>query len=64
MFLTVEVSFFVSNVSKISHGAWIPLSVGLLTAVLMITWRRGQEIVTRNRTDEEGRSTNSSTRCG
>jgi KUP system potassium uptake protein len=54
VFLTVEVSFFASNVSKVGHGAWIPLCVGLLTAVLMITWRRGREIVTDNRTEEEG----------
>ncbi|MBV9537154.1 MAG: KUP/HAK/KT family potassium transporter, partial [Solirubrobacterales bacterium] len=54
VFLTVELSFFASNVSKVGHGAWIPLCVGLLTAILMITWRRGREIVTRNRTDEEG----------
>ncbi len=54
VFLTVELSFFASNVSKVSHGAWIPLGVGLLTAVLMLTWRRGQEVVTRNRTEEEG----------
>jgi KUP system potassium uptake protein len=52
--LIVEVSFFSSNVSKVSHGAWIPLCVGLLTALLMITWRRGFQIVTRNRTKEEG----------
>jgi KUP system potassium uptake protein len=54
VFLTVEVSFFASNVSKVSHGAWIPLCVGLLSAVVMLTWRRGQMIVTRNRTEEEG----------
>lgn len=54
VFLTVEISFFTSNVSKVSHGAWIPLTLGLLTAILMVTWRRGREIVTRNRTDEEG----------
>jgi KUP system potassium uptake protein len=54
VFLTVEVSFFTANVSKISHGAWIPLGVGLLTATVMVTWRRGREIVTRNRTEEEG----------
>jgi KUP system potassium uptake protein len=54
IFLTVEVSFFASNASKVTHGAWIPLCVGLLTAILMVTWRRGREIVTRNRTDEEG----------
>jgi KUP system potassium uptake protein len=54
VFLTVEVSFFASNVSKVSHGAWIPLSLGLITAILMVTWRKGREIVTRNRTEEEG----------
>jgi KUP system potassium uptake protein len=52
--LIVEVSFFSSNVSKVSHGAWIPLCVGLVTALLMVTWRRGFQIVTRNRTEEEG----------
>ncbi len=54
VFLAVEVSFFASNFSKVSHGAWIPLGVGLLTAILMVTWRKGREIVTRNRTAEEG----------
>jgi KUP system potassium uptake protein len=54
VFLTVEVSFFASNVSKVTHGAWIPLTLGLITAILMVTWRRGRDIVTRNRTEEEG----------
>ena len=52
--LVVEVSFFAANASKIGHGAWIPLCVGLITAILMVTWRRGYQIVTRNRTEEEG----------
>jgi KUP system potassium uptake protein len=52
--LIVELSFFSSNVSKVSHGAWIPLCVGLVTALLMITWRRGYQIATRSRTEEEG----------
>jgi KUP system potassium uptake protein len=54
LFLTVEVSFFSSNLSKIAHGAWLPLSVGLLTATVMVTWRKGREILTRNRIQEEG----------
>ncbi|MGH2868721.1 MAG: potassium transporter Kup [Solirubrobacteraceae bacterium] len=53
-FLTVEVSFFSSNLSKITHGAWFSLSIGLLVAFVMITWRRGRVILTRNRTEEEG----------
>ena len=26
LFLTVEVAFFTSNLAKVSHGAWIPLT--------------------------------------
>ena len=54
LFLIVEVSFFSSNVSKVEHGAWIPLCAGLAAAIVMVTWRRGREIVTENRTEEEG----------
>jgi KUP system potassium uptake protein len=54
VFLTIELSFFSSNLSKITHGAWFPLSIGLVAAIVMVTWRRGREIVTRNRTAEEG----------
>jgi len=55
LFLTVEVAFFSANVSKVQNGAWLPLVVGLAFAFLMVTWRRGREIVTRNRIEEEGR---------
>jgi KUP system potassium uptake protein len=54
LFLTVEVSFFTSTLTKIDHGAWFPLGVGLIAATVMITWRKGYEIVTRNRIAEEG----------
>jgi KUP system potassium uptake protein len=54
LFLTVEVSFFSSNVAKIFHGAWLPLAVGLVIATVMITWRKGAELVTRSRTEQEG----------
>jgi KUP system potassium uptake protein len=54
MFLTVEVAFFSSNLAKVDHGAWISLAVGLLVAFVMMTWRKGREILTRNRNAEEG----------
>jgi KUP system potassium uptake protein len=54
LFLTVEVAFFSSNVTKVAHGAWIPLCAGLIAAVVMVTWRRGREIVTDNRNAAEG----------
>jgi KUP system potassium uptake protein len=54
LFLTVEVAFFTSNLAKIADGAYLSLAVGLVIAIVMITWRRGREIVTRNRTEKEG----------
>ncbi len=54
LFLTVEVAFFSSNIAKVEHGAWLPLVIGLLISLVMINWRRGQEIVSRNRVAQEG----------
>jgi KUP system potassium uptake protein len=54
LFLTIEVSFFSSNIAKIGHGAWLPLVVGLVVSLVMINWRRGQVIVTENRVAQEG----------
>ena len=54
LFLTVEVAFFSSNIAKVEHGAWLPLAVGLVISIVMINWRRGQVIVTRNRVAQEG----------
>jgi KUP system potassium uptake protein len=54
LFLTVELAFFSSNLAKIAHGAWLPLGVGLAIAFVMVTWRRGRDLLTRNRTEQEG----------
>jgi KUP system potassium uptake protein len=54
LLLLVELSFFSANVVKIAHGAWLPLAVGVLFSGLMLTWRRGREIVSRNRSLSEG----------
>ncbi len=54
LFLIVEVTFFSANIAKIEHGAWLSLAIGLVLAFVMINWRRGQTIVTRNRIAREG----------
>jgi KUP system potassium uptake protein len=54
LFLTVEIAFFTANVAKVEHGAWLPLAVGLVISIVMVNWRRGQVIVTRNRVAEGG----------
>ena len=54
LFLTVEITFFLANAAKILHGAWLPLVAGLIVSFIMMTWRRGQVIVTRKRQSKEG----------
>ncbi|HEY2793976.1 MAG TPA: potassium transporter Kup [Micromonosporaceae bacterium] len=54
VFLTVEVSFFAANLTKIVHGGWLPIVVALAVFTALMTWQRGRIIVTRNRTAKEG----------
>ncbi|HLH66676.1 MAG TPA: KUP/HAK/KT family potassium transporter [Solirubrobacteraceae bacterium] len=54
LFGTVDLAFFSSNLTKLVDGAYVPLAVGLAVAVVMLTWQRGAQIVTRNRTEAEG----------
>jgi KUP system potassium uptake protein len=54
LFLTVDLTFFAANLTKVLHGGWFPLSIALVVFVVLTTWQRGREIVTRNRTKQEG----------
>jgi KUP system potassium uptake protein len=54
LFLVVEVVFFSSNIAKVEHGAWLSLVIGLVISLVMINWRRGQVVLTRNRVQREG----------
>jgi len=53
-FLTVDLGFFSANLRKVLHGGWFPLSIAVVVFTVLLTWQRGREIVTRNRTEEEG----------
>jgi len=54
VFLGVEVAFFSASLTKVVHGGWIPLVIGLASFIVMTTWRRGHELVMENRTRKEG----------
>ncbi len=53
-FLIVDLAFFAANLTKVLAGGWFPLAIGLAIFTVLITWRRGREIVSRNREEEEG----------
>jgi KUP system potassium uptake protein len=54
LFLTVELAFFGANLTKFTHGAWVPLMIGLILFTVMTTWFRGRELVTAERFRVEG----------
>jgi KUP system potassium uptake protein len=52
--LLVDLMFFAANMTKLVHGAWLPLLIGVVAFTVMTTWEKGREIVTRTREKAEG----------
>jgi KUP system potassium uptake protein len=52
--LGIDLLFVAANLTKLAHGAWIPLLIGLTAFAVMTTWQRGREIVTAERERREG----------
>jgi KUP system potassium uptake protein len=52
--LFVDLMFVAANLTKLVHGAWLPLLIGVAAFIVMTTWQRGREVVTREREKEEG----------
>ncbi len=50
----LELIFFTANLAKVAHGGWLPLLIGALAVTVMLTWRRGAQIVTSKRIAQEG----------
>ncbi|MFJ9846426.1 potassium transporter Kup [Kitasatospora sp. NPDC101155] len=52
--VTIDLLFVAANMTKLIHGAWLPLLIGLVVFVIMTTWRRGRDVVTASRERLEG----------
>jgi KUP system potassium uptake protein len=52
--VALDLLFLAANVTKIPHGAWLPLVIGVLVFTVLVTWQRGRELVTRLREQDEG----------
>jgi KUP system potassium uptake protein len=52
--LAVDLLFVSANLTKLVHGAWLPLLIALTIFTVMATWQRGRQIVTAKREQEEG----------
>jgi KUP system potassium uptake protein len=52
--LVVDLLFVAANLTKLVHGAWLPLLIALSAFTVMQTWQRGRQIVTAKRQRREG----------
>jgi KUP system potassium uptake protein len=52
--LVIDLLFFGANLTKLPHGAWLPLVIGILVFIVLTTWQKGRQIVTKRRALEEG----------
>jgi len=44
-FLCIDLAFFGANSVKVAEGGWFPLAIAGGTGLLMLTWRRGEQLV-------------------
>ncbi len=47
LFLLMDVPFFAANALKIRYGGWVPLAIAGVVFLLMTTWKRGREILSK-----------------
>ena len=53
-FLVVDLLFFAANLTKLVHGAWLPLLIAVTVFTMLTTWQRGRILVTAQRDRDEG----------
>ena len=52
--LCIDLLFMAANLTKLVHGAWLPLLIAVTTFIIMTTWQRGSAIVAVRREAAEG----------
>ena len=52
--LTVDLLFLAANLTKLVHGAWLPLLIAITAFTILTTWQRGRGLVTARRKRDEG----------
>jgi KUP system potassium uptake protein len=44
-FLLIDLTFLSANLLKVVEGGWVPLALGACVVMLMLTWRRGTQVL-------------------
>ncbi len=54
IFLSIDLLFLTSSLSKFIHGGWIPILVAVIAFTILTTWTKGRNIINRERERMEG----------
>ncbi|MGI5521573.1 potassium transporter Kup [Micromonospora sp. CA-259024] len=54
VFGSLELTFFIANLAKVTHGGWLTLLIAIILFTVLLTWRRGAQLVTARRIEREG----------
>jgi KUP system potassium uptake protein len=54
LLLGVDLLLLSANLTKLIHGAWLPLAIAVSAFVIMTTWQRGRQLITDRREKMEG----------
>ena len=52
-FLAVDLAFFAANTTKILHGGWFPIVMGLVVFTVLATWWSGRRLALQRLADRE-----------
>jgi KUP system potassium uptake protein len=55
-FLALDLVFFASASTKLMEGGWFPLGIAVATTFMMLTWRKGEELMDRIRLEVRPRT--------
>jgi KUP system potassium uptake protein len=47
-FMIIDIMLFSASTLKLLHGGWFPLLLGAILLTIMLTWKRGRELVFEN----------------
>lgn len=52
LFLTVDLVFFASNITKLADGGWVPLLIAAVIFVVLTTWTKGRSLMRQRLSDD------------
>lgn len=54
LFVSLDALFLTSSATKFIHGAWLPITIAVISFTLLATWYKGHRIIMRERARVEG----------